>query len=665
MTVALCTLMGLNSCQREGLFDPEKDPEKLPSMDGYFDFNTVESQTLKVNYNIPGYKASFAVYTENPVVYSEGERRLKEGVFSVFEAYTDDNCNYEGYITLPVTVEKVYIYSDYMFVPQCVEVEIVNNQICFSADAEETGLTKAASRAFEVTPNLIDAPTNLYALYNWGKHGSLPKGYVTETVSTITNGQKVGDLFKRLQSKLGETSTPTKKQNNSSLVSTEEYTNITVSPESADGKKIEGANIDLVYLNERAGYKSTLGYYYYKTEDFKKGLDIKKLPKYIIFPNVSQKNDDPYTAYKGDYSRWNAPLERGMKVRLQFFGEDGAGQAEDVFPAGYTIGWFIVANAYTLSEDYIDTKKDFYYSNVSANKNGESRCITLFDKKTQKVVVGFEDGEDESYEDILFYVDANPIEAIVDPENPDVPSIDDEDKPIVIPDKINTAQGTLAFEDIWPSGGDYDMNDVILEYKIQVTFDANNKIKKITETFVPVHDGALFANAFGYQVPQELDVQDAAKEAGQNLPTYIIFQNVKESVKAGTPYTIIRSFENNPIVFKVNGQETTDAATIFKQYNPFIVPKYVAGNQIRSEVHLPKHKGTALVDESLIGSRDDAYYLDRSGAYPFAIQLPVTGFKPATEKVRIDSDDEYPDFRKWADSKGKEAMDWYLNYQNK
>lgn len=81
-------------------------------------------------------------------------------------------------------------------------------------------------------------------------------------------------------------------------------------------------------------------------------------------------------------------------------------------------------------------------------------------------------------------------------------------------------------------------------------------------------------------------------------------------------------------------------------YNPYIIVKYSQGEQNRTEVHLPKHKATAYANQSLIGSNDDAYYIDRKGAYPFAIDIPMLGFTPVTERNRIDS--QYPGFATWA-----------------
>lgn len=97
-----------------------------------------------------------------------------------------------------------------------------------------------------------------------------------------------------------------------------------------------------------------------------------------------------------------------------------------------------------------------------------------------------------------------------------------------------------------------------------------------------------------------------------------------------------------------------------------IITKYVAGQDNRTEVHLPKAKATSRADPNQAGDKDDAYYIDKDGKYPFAIMIPERvaeggKFTPVTERVKIDM--EYPDFSKWADSFGKECTDWYLNYQ--
>lgn len=44
------------------------------------------------------------------------------------------------------------------------------------------------------------------------------------------------------------------------------------------------------------------------------------------------------------------------------------------------------------------------------------------------------------------------------------------------------------------------MNDVVVEYNRAIYFNTENMINKIVDTFTPTHDGAMYDNAFAYQI---------------------------------------------------------------------------------------------------------------------------------------------------------------------
>ena len=85
------------------------------------------------------------------------------------------------------------------------------------------------------------------------------------------------------------------------------------------------------------------------------------------------------------------------------------------------------------------------------------------------------------------------------------------------------------------------------------------------------------------------------------------------------------------------------------------------------EVHLPGYAPTTLVNESLIGTGDDAgtvgkpnsYYKSRT-ALPWAINLPESFAYPAE---KVDVRDAHLRFEKWAQSGGFTFMDWYRPQQ--
>ena len=199
------------------------------------------------------------------------------------------------------------------------------------------------------------------------------------------------------------------------------------------------------------------------------------------------------------------------------------------------------------------------------------------------------------------------------------------------------------------------MNDVVVEYNRAIYFNTENMINKIVDTFTPTHDGAMYDNAFAYQIDGGQFgkvTSDKDIKVESETSSIIVFPSVKQAVKGkvGT-CTITRTFE-----------KATFNKENLKIYNPYIIVKYAAGQQNRTEVHLPKYSPTSYADKSLIGSSQDVYYIDRDGAYPFAIDIPMLNFIPVTETHNIDT--EYPYFKNWADSWGSKSTDWYKRYQS-
>ena len=121
------------------------------------------------------------------------------------------------------------------------------------------------------------------------------------------------------------------------------------------------------------------------------------------------------------------------------------------------------------------------------NYQGEKRTIALLDAiSTQMVTIGFEDGKDNNFSDATFYLDIEQKDAVEKNTIPDL--------------RMKTLQlrmtmykrlfGTLTYEDKWPEEGDYDMNDVMIDYEstIYKTLETN-KITKIIDKFTPRHNG--------------------------------------------------------------------------------------------------------------------------------------------------------------------------------
>lgn len=619
--IATAALIGglLAGCMEKDLYDPNYGKEPLPDPSEYFGFETRGDVKLSVNYDVPGLVALLEVYDEDPMEVVDNVPVKKEGVDALFKIFTDGNGKYEGKMNIPTSVETVYLYTSSWGVPRCVKLDIKDGVASFDMSKKDssTAKTKAVTRSYSFNGNApysINPILNLYSLCAWDENGVPRSPYITNVGKV--GDENIGDLVSRMKQFFSKNN-----YDNSYLFINSDVANIAVTQ--------EGTSLDVVFVNKDASYHNTFGYYFYRTDDMGNANVHSGVKKYIIFPNVALTTGDG----------WGEPVLRcGDKVHLLYF--DDKGNSSTTFPAGYTVGFFILPNAYDFSNNEIKL--------VNYNSN----FVTVKDEKSGKTIIGVEDGANDSYCDLLFYVDASPESSI---DNPNRPNIPDDNKPIEVPDADEGVKGTLAFEDIWPNGGDYDMNDVIVEYKRTVYFNADNMINKIIDTFTPTHDGATYENAFAYQidggqfgkVTSDMDIKVESETS-----SIIVFPSVKQAVKGkvGT-CTITRTFE-----------KATFNKENLKIYNPYIIVKYAAGQQNRTEVHLPKYSPTSYADKSLIGSSKDVYYIDRDGAYPFAIDIPMLNFIPVTETHNIDT--EYPYFKNWADSWGSKSTDWYKKHQS-
>lgn len=240
--------------------------------------------------------------------------------------------------------------------------------------------------------------------------------------------------------------------------------------------------------------------------------------------------------------------------------------------------------------------------------------------------------------------------------------------------------GTLAYEDLWPRKGDYDFNDVVIDYNYNIVTNASNKVVEVNSNFILKATGAGYLNGFAYELPidkskivsvtgQELSdniftINDNGTEAGQNNAVIIVFDdahtlfNEEGFVNTIPDLTYYEPVSIN-VVVEVDGSiEISDLGT--SPYNPFII-----ANQLRGyEIHLSGHANTALADESLFGTdQDDSNingnkYYQTSNNLPWAIHLPVS-FDYPEESVSIEQ--AHLKFVEWAESGGSSYPDWYLN----
>lgn len=244
--------------------------------------------------------------------------------------------------------------------------------------------------------------------------------------------------------------------------------------------------------------------------------------------------------------------------------------------------------------------------------------------------------------------------------------------------------GTLAFEDLWPGKGDYDINDLVVEYNFDINKDHDEKIKDITATFTIRAFGADLHNGFGFSFPNVdpsdiisvsgYDIQSGSiysiagngVENGQSKATFIVFDdpfNLMQHPGSGigvntdhpAPYvdpvtiTLFIDFDDNAVTY---------SQLDIGNFNPFIIV-----NQIRGmEVHLPDYPPTDLHNATYFGTFEDdtnpatgRYYKSLDNLF-WAINIPERFDYPNEKQVITGA---YYKFAAWAQSDGVLFPDWY------
>ncbi|PSU32699.1 LruC domain-containing protein [Photobacterium lutimaris] len=204
-------------------------------------------------------------------------------------------------------------------------------------------------------------------------------------------------------------------------------------------------------------------------------------------------------------------------------------------------------------------------------------------------------------------------------------------------DQLNTSRYgpfTAAFEDSWPREGDYDLNDVVMRYQIEVQTDQNNDARQIKISGNLQALGADYRNGFGIHLPllsrssvSESDiiftrnsklVAVSPLEAGQGNTVLIISDDLTPHTQSTCRFH--RTLENCQEVERFHFSVTLPLTAGVKSwtlpaapYDPFIFAvdgfNHGEGTSVGRglEIHLDDYEPTQLGNASLelMGNYDD------------------------------------------------------------
>lgn len=657
LILPLITLgLAFSGCEKQNSVEPTsssygKDISSINVSDN-FNYNTtndvnvsvytkVDSKTTLANFPV-------SIYDADP---NNGGQLIASG-------QSDANGLFSQTLTVPTAVSKLYVVSNSVGLTPVTSLNVSGNSAVLDYSEIPSNDT-----SLHFSKSLAKENTTYKTLGAWNNIG-VPK-YLMSPRDVIASS-----TLSNISVSLPEgSSVPVK--NPSYIQNTESNVQIVGS---------DSADVFVTFIHEGAGYENVLGFYTYKTGSKPTKISDISSTMTIIFPNCS-------------FSGSGGGLTSGDKVLIGRFGP------------GTTIGWFCLSNGFTGSTTSVSDGVARLFSDPQLNPESDSLLrrhnILMVDPTTKNTILGFEDmrrdnGADNDFNDILFQVTSNPVKAIYQGNMAELKEAKDSDGDGVIdandayPNDATKAyvtyapskgvKGSVVFEDLWPGKGDYDFNDMVVDYNYAIITNASNKVVEIDAAYQIRAIGASYNNGFGIQMnvapgviasvsgtkTTSIALNANGTESGQSKAVIVAFDAAKNLMGSGggayvntemaygyvTPYQI-------PVVIKfATPQSLSDLGS--SPFNPFLIVDGVRGK----EIHLPNNAPTSKADLSLLGTADDNSIVS-SGRYyktkrnlPWALNIPVQ-FAYPIEKAAITS--AYPNFSVWAESNGASATDWYTN----
>jgi LruC domain-containing protein len=591
------------------------------------------------------------------------DNSLENNGKTIFTGISDQNGVVTGSARIAKNISQVSVCCDYIGLPNNIVTNLSGNSISLSLGG------KNPLKLHNSIP-----PSKITSLIN-NRNASTPnKVYIgswdNEGVPSYLDNQRdiiSSDMLSRINSSLPEYQSVPLNHSNYLASNTNNSALIT-----------QQADVWMTFIHEGAGNRNSIGYYAYNKNNPPQSVgDITNIK--IVFPNFSYRNS-------------GGGMVSGDKVYLGSFGPDTI------------IGFVLLSNAFDITSSSVGNGSNQFYSisglNPETNPSLQKHNVALWDYPTQKLIIGFEDlnrnGGDNDFNDAIFSVSTYPSTALSTTSTLNTSSAIDTDGDGVnnniddYPNDPNLAFNTyypssstfghIAFEDLWPFKGDYDMNDLIVGYKYILVKNASSDVVSIQTSVYVKAAGGSYQNGFGIELP--ISPSDVSMVIGENLQEGYINLN-SNATEAGQNKAVIIPFDNatnlapRPVGYYINTQQgspvvisDTIKVSVWlthpipssvigdAPFNPFLICNKNRGH----EIHLANNPPTTLADQSLFNTGNDRtnialgrYYLSDKNI-PWALNIPGE-YPIVLEKSEII--DAYLKFQPWCQSGGTQYNDWY------
>ena len=565
---------------------------------------------------------------------------------------TDENGVFKSSVSLATYLKSVVLNTSYIGVPSDIVLEINSNKVNTQLGGKSPLMVKTIKQSNNYTESLGKTGSKISSrLGGWNSLG-VPNNLTTP--NDVVSTQMLNDinaLFPSAQSVAVR---------NPQLLDDNTSTRTLLVTQTCD--------VWVTFVTEGAGFTNTLFYYKYNKNNPPQTVsDIDSM--IVVFANSSFAGSD-------------GGLSTGNKVYLGQIGADTV------------IAYGIVSNGFNLNNSTIGNGQYTLFANKDLNPESSptlrQHMVMVRDVATDRLVMGFEDIRrdytncDHDYNDVMFYTTSNPVSAISttgistlpvsnDTDGDGIKDTDDEYPADPLRAFNNyypsaTGKASVAFEDLWPYKGDYDLNDVVVDYRYKVVTNSTNKVKDVKANYTLRASGGIIENSFAVEFPtlrgNISNITGAALEVGQTNAVVTVFSNSRYEMRDWNTYQNVTPVDT--VNYNINFTLTTPVSLAsfgLNEYNPFIWGNS-HGKDRGFEIHLSGKNWTGLANTSLLGTGHDDTKLNGSKTYltpdnlPFAINIPER-FAYPIESADITT--AHLKFAAWAQSGGTLFTDWYKN----
>jgi LruC domain-containing protein len=279
------------------------------------------------------------------------------------------------------------------------------------------------------------------------------------------------------------------------------------------------------------------------------------------------------------------------------------------------------------------------------------------------------------FEDVALVnsVDAAFIEAL-DPGQDEAPAVIvlDEPEPAVsswTSYPSSTGFYTAGYEDSFPNNGDYDFNDLLVAYRVELGKDSSGDVVTMRMTAFLVARGAGHTHDWHLRFPilpgvsgtTEITMSDpdtlqaqVRSESFSGELDIVAFEDTRSIFRPPTGYVFANTEPSSPFVLgpRMDATVTFDAPVSAASLGTAPFDPYIFVHETGYEVHLVDRPPTS----SSLNTSEGLLETKNSNGYPFALMVPVNWPVPWE---RTDVGKAYPNLSKYVQGNGTSFLDWY------